>query len=125
MNIVARLMLVSTGVAVSAPSNPQTQAQHDRLNRVARFVVTAPMCERLGMRLDSDLPGKAEKALQLEMASWKVDRPILEKLKIEAISRQGAVIKTDLQSAADAAQTVEQLRGVKDIAVYPLHTPLT
>jgi hypothetical protein len=65
-----RAMIAAVTLGVSLPAMAQTQAQQDRLNRVGQFVVTAPMCEELGMKLDPDLPTKAEAALAAETASW-------------------------------------------------------
>ena len=101
--------------AASVPAFAQTQVQQDRLNRVAQFVVTSPTCERLGMTLDPELPTKVEAAFMAETASWQIDPATMERLKGEAISRQVAILKTDLETAAGVAKTDVQLRGVRTI----------
>jgi hypothetical protein len=108
-------LLVACSILASVPAFAQTQVQQDRLNRVAQYVVTAEMCERLGMKLDPELPTKAEAAFKAETDSWQIEPATLERLKVEAISRQGAILKTDLDAAAGAAKTDAQLRGVKTI----------
>ena len=102
-------------LAIGTPAFGQTQAQQDRLDRVAQFVVTAPMCERLGMKLEVDLPTKVESALKTETASWQVAPTIVEKLMGEALSRQGAMLKTDLEASVAAAKTDAQLRNIRTI----------
>jgi hypothetical protein len=106
---------VSFAVGATFPAVAQTQAQQDRLNRVGQFVVTAPFCERLGMKLDPDLPLKAEAALDAETASWLIDTATIERLKQEAVARQKWILGTDLQAAVDGAKTDAQLRAVKAI----------
>lgn len=101
--------------ASPVPALAQTQSQQDRLNRVARLVVTAPMCERLGMKLDPEFPTKAEAAFKGEMASWLVGPATVERLMGEAIARQGAMLKTDLDAASDEATTDVKLRGLRII----------
>jgi hypothetical protein len=107
-----RLTLVA---ASPVPALAQTQVQQDRLNRVAQFIVTSPMCGRLGMKLDPELPTKAEATFQAETASWQIDPATVERLKGEAISRQVAILKTDLKTASNGAKTEVQLRGVRTV----------
>lgn len=109
------VVMIALGVSSSLPAWAQTQAQQDRLNRVGQFVVTASMCEKLGMKLDADLPTKAEAALKAETASWSVDPATVDRLKSEAISRQSRILQTDLQAASNGAKTDAQLRAVKGI----------
>jgi hypothetical protein len=108
-----RIISFLIALGLSLPAMAQTQAQQDRLNRVGQFVVTAPMCERLGMKLDPDLPVKAEAALNAETAAWAVAPATVARLKGEAINRQSRMLATDLQSAADGAKTDAQLRDLK------------
>lgn len=115
MTFTWRAVVAALCVIVSVPTSAQTQAQQDRLDRVGQFVVTAPMCEKLGMRLDPDLPTKAEASLKAETASWTADPAIIERLKGEAVSRQGQTFRTDLEAAANGAKSETQLRGLKDI----------
>jgi hypothetical protein len=109
--------LAALALICSSSVLAQTQAQHDRLDQIARYVVTAPMCQRLGMRVDPNLPAKVEAAVAVETSSWSVDPSTLSRLKSEAISRQGAILKTDLQTAADSAKTDAQLRNVRSILI--------
>lgn len=104
-------MLVAGLPSLSARA--QTQAQQDRLDRIAQFVVTAPMCERLGMTLDPDLAAKAEVALAEESAGWRLDSATIQRLKNEAISRQGSMLQIDLDAAAAAAKSDAQMRNVR------------
>lgn len=115
MSAAFRAVLIALTVSAAAPAYGQTQAQQDRLNRVAQFLVTAPLCEKLGMRLTADLAGKAEAALNAETTPWQVDPTKLERLKGEAVSRQGNILKTDLETAANGAKTDVQLRAVRGI----------
>ena len=110
-----RAVTIAFLIGISFPATGQTQAQQDRLNRVAQFVVTAPICEKLGMKLDPELPTKVETALSAETSSWQIDPAIVERLKREAITRQGRIFSVDLQTASDGAKTDAQLRAVKDI----------
>lgn len=85
------------------------------MNRVAQFVVTAPMCEKLGMTLDPQLPQKAATAVQAETAGWGIENQRLERLQADAVKRQGAILASDLATASGNAKTDAQLRGVKAI----------
>lgn len=106
------LALIST---LPVPAMAQAQVQQDRLNQVAQYVVTAPMCGRLGMKLDADFPTKAEAAFKAETASWEIAPATMERLEGEAISRQGNILKTDLETASGNAKSDAQLRGVRTI----------
>lgn len=108
-------VLVAVAMLGSLPVHAQTQAQQDRLNQVGRYVVIAPMCQRLGMRLDPDLPSKVEAAMASETSGWAIDPAVLARLKSEALSRQGAILRTDLEAAAASAKTDAQLRNVRNI----------
>lgn len=104
-------------IAISSPIAAQTQAQQDRINRVAQFVVISSMCEQLGMKLDSDLPANAGAAFKAETASWQVDTARLDQLQKEAMSRQVAIFETDLKAASSRAKTQTQLRGLRIILI--------
>jgi hypothetical protein len=108
---------IALGIAVAScvPTLAQTQAQQNRLDLVAKFIVTAPMCERLGMTLDSALPTKAAAAFETETAAWKIDTSTLNRLAGEAISRQGNILKTDLNAVSEGAKTDAQLRDVRSV----------
>lgn len=107
--------IAAIALSAAPPVAAQTQVQQDRLDRVSQFLVTAPMCRRLGMTVDPDLPVKAEKAVETETGSWSVDQATVRGLMTEALSRQGAILRTDLEAAAGAAKTDAQLRGVRTI----------
>jgi hypothetical protein len=80
------------------------------------------MCERLGMRVSPDLATKAESAIDAETASWNVDRATVDRLKNEAVSRQLAILKTDLETASNGAKTTAQLQGLRQILLGYGHT---
>lgn len=115
MKFVGRIALAAYAIAFSNLASGQTQTQQDRLNQVARFVVTSPMCERLEMKLDPDLPAKVESAFKVESSSWDVDKAVVERLAVEAISRQGAIFKTDLEASSSSAKTDMQLRNLRNV----------
>ena len=115
MRFVERVAFAIYAIAFSTLAAAQTQTQQDRLNQVARFVVTSPMCERLGMKLDPELPAKTESAFQAETSLWSVDKSVVERLTVEAISRQNAIFKTDLEAQSSAAKTDTQLRGLRNV----------
>ena len=115
MTAALRIGVALLTLAASNQVIAQSQAQQDRLNRVSRFVVTAPMCERLGMKLDPELPRKAEAAFRVETALWQIDAATVDRLKLQAISRQSAILKTDLDAAANVAKSDAQLRNVRNI----------
>jgi hypothetical protein len=115
LSIVLSLATAALLLGAPTPAAAQTQAEQDRLNEVGRFVVTAPMCERLGMRLDPDLPSKAEAAIDAETKTWHVDPATAERLKNEAVSRQLAMLKTDLEATADGAKTAAQLQSLRKV----------
>lgn len=117
-----RFVLAAACVASSIPAAAQTQAQQDRLDQVGRYVVTAPMCGKLGMTLDPDLPNKAVTAVKLETKSWQLDPATIERLAAEAANRQTKIFGTDLDAAADNAKTDAQLRAVKGILLGYGHT---
>lgn len=109
-------------VAFAAFTNPfvalaQTPAQFERLNRVAQFLVTSPICERLGMTLDADLATKAAGALKAESETWRIDAKQFDQLASEAIRRQSAVFGIDLVSTSKGAKSEAQLRDVRKIFV--------
>ncbi|GFE77459.1 hypothetical protein NTCA1_51080 [Novosphingobium sp. TCA1] len=102
-------------ISTATPGLAQTQSQQDRLNRVAQFVVTAPMCEKLGMTLDPELPQKAAAGVEAETADWRIDAQRLERLQVDAVKRQGAILSSDLATTSSNAKTDAQLRGVKSV----------
>lgn len=102
-------------VTAAAPASAQSQAQQDRLDQVSRFVVTAPMCEKLGMKVDPALPVKVEAAFRAETSAWSTAPATIERLKSASIQRQSNVLKVDLATASENAKTDAQLRQVGTI----------
>ena len=115
MKVFTRLAIVALAVSSPISAGAQTQAQQDRLDRVGQFVVISPICEKLGMKVDPDLPKMAEAGLASETSSWPIAAETIERLKQEAVARQGRIFSTDLDAASAGAKTDAQLRGVKDI----------
>lgn len=115
MAIRKHVLAFAISLMVSAEVHAQTQAQQDRLNQAAQYVVTAPMCARLGMVLAPDSPDRAEARLDAEMATWAIDPEKRTTLKNEAVSRQGKMLGIDLETASSGAKTDAQLRNVKTI----------
>lgn len=112
---VARAGLLICALATAATA--QTQVQQDRIDRVSRFVVTAPFCKGLGMTVDPEMPNKVELAFKAETSSWPIDPAIVERLKMASINRQVNVLKVDLDAAVKNAKTDSQLRQIKTILV--------
>lgn len=115
MKRVSRLAATLAIISMATPGFAQTQSQQDRLNRIAQFVVTAPMCEKLGMTLDPELAQKAAAAVEVETAGWGIEAEQLERLQVETVKRQGAILSSDLATASSNAKSEAQLRGVKSI----------
>ncbi|WP_159832229.1 hypothetical protein [Novosphingobium sp. TCA1] len=115
MKPASRLAAMLGIISTATPGLAQTQSQQDRLNRVAQFVVTAPMCEKLGMTLDPELPQKAAAGVEAETADWRIDAQRLERLQVDAVKRQGAILSSDLATTSSNAKTDAQLRGVKSV----------
>jgi hypothetical protein len=107
------LLVIALGAATSATA--QTQAQQDRLDRIAKLGVNLPMCERLGMKLSSDMGPKIAVAVKAETANWSVDPATVARLQSEALRREGRLLASDLDAAAGHAKTDAQLRGVRSI----------
>jgi len=97
-------------VIASPPAAAQTQGMEDRLNRIIRLVAAAPLCGKLGMKLDVYLPFKAGALLQSETG----DAASYGRLTSEA-SRQRRILDDGLRAAAHSADTDPQLRGAKKI----------
>ena len=103
--------------ALSPPAFAQTQQQQDRLNQVAQYLVTAPLCGHIGMNLDQNLPAKVETAFNEETSSWDIPPEKTKQLVNEALSRQGKILSADLKTAADAAKTATQLQSLSKILI--------
>ena len=99
------------------PAIAQSQAQQDRIDQVARFLVTAPTCEHLGMKVDPDFPTKLEAAFKIETTPWAVDAKVVERAMTAALTRQSHISEIDLKVISDNLTTDAQLRGLD--ALYP------
>lgn len=115
MNWIGAALMMAGALSLQSPAAAQTQAQQDRLDRVAQFVVTASVCKRLGMTIDPEMPKKVEAAFAGETESWPVDSATLRRLQSEAISRQLLVFRTDLEATAGSAKTEAELRNVRTV----------
>lgn len=114
--LVARsVSTVITAGLLSSPAIAQTQAQQDRIDRVSRLVVTAPMCERLGMTVDPDLPARVAEAFKKETASWGLGPQRVDQLAAESADRQTKVFNQDLENASTSAKTNTQLRNLRTV----------
>lgn len=102
-------------IAATMPALAQSQAQQDRIDEVSRFVVTAPICGKLGMTVDPALPDKVGGAFKTETSAWSVAPAAIERLKLESIQRQSNVLKVDLDTASANAKTDAQLRQIGSI----------
>ena len=103
------------GVTVEAPALAQSQVQQDRVDQVSRFVVTAPICDKLGMTVDPALPVKVEAAFKAETSAWSAAPAAIERLKVASIQRQSHILKVDLETASENAKTGAELRQVGTI----------
>lgn len=102
---------------ITTPALAQSQAQQDRIDRVAQFVVTAPMCQRLGMTVNPEIGTNVEAAFRAETATWQIAPAIVDALKVASLRRQNAMLRVDLDTASSNARTDEQLRGLHAIAM--------
>jgi hypothetical protein len=102
-------------VMITAPALAQTQVQQDRIDQVSRFVVTGPICGKLGMTIDPALPDKVEAAFKVETSAWSAAPTAIERLKVASIQRQSNLLKVDLETASTNAKTDVQLRQVRTI----------
>jgi hypothetical protein len=99
----------------ASPSFAQTQVQQDRLDTLARYTVTAPVCQKLGMTVDENAGDKFAAALKVETAGWSLDPAAVERLMSAAFERQGRILAIDLDAAAAHAKTAAELRRVREI----------
>lgn len=102
---------------ITTPAVAQSQVQQDRIDRVSQFVVTAPMCRRLGMTVDSEIGTKVEAAFRAETATWQVASATVDALIVASLRRQNAMLRVDLDTASSNARTGEQLRGLSAIVM--------
>ncbi len=93
----------------------QTQQQQNRLNEVARFVVVAPMCKRLGMETASDLPEQVEAAVLSETSTWSIDTNTLNSLKSDALNRQMRAMKIDLGTAVNIENDNQKINRYHEV----------
>lgn len=97
------------------PLHAQTQQQQDRIDRVSRLIVTAPLCRGLGMAVDSDLPAKVAAGFKAETAKWGVPSGRLEQLAAASADRQGKLFAQDLDTEEANAKSAAQLRKLSTI----------
>jgi hypothetical protein len=74
-------------------SSALSRAQQDRLDQVSRFVDTALMCSKLGIKVDPALPDKAEAAFATETSDWSIAPVVIKRLKAASIRRQSSILK--------------------------------
>jgi hypothetical protein len=106
---------VAAVVATATPALAQTQAQQDRLDRIAKLGANTAFCARLGMTLDPRIGEKLSVAVKAETASWGVAPATIERLQVQALQRETRLFKIDLEAAAGTAKTDAQLRNVRAI----------
>jgi hypothetical protein len=102
-------------VAPATPALAQSQAQQDRIDEVSRFVVTAPICGKLGLTVDPALPDKVVDAFKTETSAWSIAPKEVERQQLASIKRQSNVLKVDLETASAHAKTDAQLRQIGSI----------
>lgn len=113
---VARMTFAAfTACLFGSTAHAQTQAQQGRIDRVSRLVVTAPMCERLGMSIQPDLPLRVAEAFKEETSGWALGPQKVEQLAAESSDRQTKVFSQDLEAAAGSAKTEAQLRNLRTV----------
>lgn len=102
-------------VAAATPAFAPSQAQQNWIDKVSRFVVTAPICGKLGVTVDPALPDKVEGAFKTQTSAWSIAPAGIERLKLASIQRQSNVLKVDLETASANAKTDVQLRQIGSI----------
>lgn len=107
------MMTAALLTMIAAPALGQSQAQLERLDTWARYTVTAPICERLGIALIPDAPNQIGRAVGNEAYSWNVDRLAVDQAISGAMARQTRMLQIDLGAASRAARTDQQLRDVR------------
>lgn len=106
-----RCLTVLAACMAPGAAAAQTQAQQDRINLVAKYVVSTPVCRSLGITLQPELPAKAAAAFEAEMRTWGGDQAQLGARASEAARRAGRVFAADSQAAAQA-KTDAELRNL-------------
>lgn len=120
---VTRLGSAALAIGLSVQlASAQTQQQQDRIDRVSRLVVTAPLCGRLGMTIDPDLPAKVAAAFKEEASGWGMDHHRLDQLAVESSDRQTKLFLRDLGAEADNAKSEAQLRNLRSVLLSYAHT---
>lgn len=97
------------------PLRAQTQQQQDRIDRVSRLLVTAPLCRGMGMTVDPDLPAKVTAGFKAETVEWGMPSGRLEQLAAASADRQGKLFAQDLDTEAANAKSAAQLRKLSTI----------
>ncbi|TCP94447.1 hypothetical protein C8J42_101913 [Sphingomonas sp. PP-CE-1A-559] len=110
--------LVSVALAIGLISQSlraQTQEQQDRIDRVSRLVVTAPLCRSMGITVDPDLPAKVAAGLKAETAAWGMPSGRIDQLAAASADRQGKLFAQDLDTEAANAKSAAQLQKLSTI----------
>lgn len=109
------ILTLLLGVSSAEAAFAQTQVEQDRIDTLARYTVTSPMCETLGMTVTKDGGDIFEAGLKAETATWSIPYAEVERLTSAAIERQGQMLSIDLDAAAQGAKSEAQLRGIHKI----------
>jgi hypothetical protein len=107
---------------ISQPLRAQTQQQQDRIDRVSRLVVTAPLCASMGITVDPDLPTKVAAGLKAEAAEWGMPSGRLDQLAAASADRQSKLFVQDLDTEAANAKSSAQLQKLSTILLSYGHT---
>lgn len=98
---------------LSGTAKAETQAQHDRLDLLARYTVSSSICEKLGMAIPANSGEQIQAAVEAEVSSWGLNRADAGQLMNAAVERQLRILQIDLRTASDNAKTAAQLRKVR------------
>lgn len=110
-------LVTSFGMLLSFPTlaSSQTQSQFDRLDELALFTVTVPMCRKLGFQIAPDFEQRIDPAIDAEISGLGGDTQRLRTAAKQAVAHQSQVFGVDLKSYSDGARTDQDLRNVKQI----------
>lgn len=107
----------SFGMFVSLPTlaYSQNQPQFDRLDELALFTVTVPMCRKLGFEIAPDFERRIEPVIDTEISHWGADTERLKIVARKAVAHQADVLGADLRAYSDSPRTDQELRNVRKI----------
>jgi hypothetical protein len=100
---------------ISQSLHAQTQQQQDRIDRVSRLIVIAPLCRSMGITVDPDLPAKVAAGFRAETAEWGMLSGRLDQLAAASADRQGKLFAQDLDTEAANAKSATQLQKLSTI----------